>query len=73
MNIIFEKNTLIGRTEEEAYKIIASTAKHANCPLRIFIEKRDEITYEINIDNYPFVFILSINDGIITDVRLING
>lgn len=73
MNIIFAKNTLIGRTEEEAYSIMASTAKYANCPLRIFIEKRDEITYEMDIDRQSLVFVLSINNGVIADVRLVNG
>lgn len=73
MNITFAKNTLIGQTEEKAYSIMASTAKYANCPLKIYVEKRDEITYEMDIDRCPLVFVVSIRNGIVTDVRLING
>lgn len=73
MTLRFDKNILIGKTEEEAYSIMAQFAKCNGYPLSIHISNRDNVQYEINFGNNPLIFVVSILNKIITDVRMITN
>lgn len=63
-------NEMVGLTEKEATLKMRDIAERFGEKLSIRIEKRDDTKYELTTDHKPWRFNLTIEDGIVTNVRM---